>query len=82
MLTQLVPEDLRNKKIPCRYMPLSEQGETIGSFYRGRHARRTGSRRSAMAETTIARLERENRESGKASEHADVHVRAAFLTGR
>ena len=33
-LTQLVPENLRDKKTPCRYIPLNEKGETIDSFYR------------------------------------------------
>jgi hypothetical protein len=33
-LMQLVPENLRDKKIPCRYIPLNENGETIDSFYR------------------------------------------------
>ncbi len=31
---QLVPEDLRSKKIPCRYIPLDEQGQTVDYFYR------------------------------------------------
>ena len=34
ILMQLVPGDLRTKKIPCRYIPLSERGETVDSFYR------------------------------------------------
>src|SRR5258708_7082312 len=33
VLMQLVPEDLRSKKIPCRYIPLDEQGQTVDSFY-------------------------------------------------
>ncbi len=34
VLNQLVPTDLRRRNIPCRYIPLNEQGETIDSFYR------------------------------------------------
>jgi len=34
VLMQLVPEVLRSKKIPCRYIPLDEQGQTVDSFYR------------------------------------------------
>ena len=33
-LAQLVPEESAKKKIPCRYIPLNERGETIDSFYR------------------------------------------------
>ena len=29
VLKQLIPEDARGKKIPCRYIPLDERGETI-----------------------------------------------------
>ena len=82
LLTQLVPEDLRSKKIPCRYIPLSEHGETIDSFYR------TGTQEElevAVAQwlrATIARLERERAEGLSGSEHPEVHVRARFVTGR
>src|SRR5689334_19383077 len=61
-LMQLVPEALRQQKIPCRFIPLSEHGETIESFYR------TGTKEElegAVADwlrSTIARLERENKE--------------------
>jgi hypothetical protein len=30
---QLIPEDFRDRNIPCRYIPLNESGETIESFY-------------------------------------------------
>ena len=82
ILMQLVPEDLRSKKIPCRYIPLSENGQTIDSFYR------TGTQEELQAavaqwlKTTIARLEREKSEGLRGSEHPEVHVRARFVTGR
>lgn len=34
LLFELVPNDRRNQKFPCRFIPLNEQGETIDSFYR------------------------------------------------
>jgi hypothetical protein len=34
VLMQLVPQEKRDRKIPCRYIPLNELGETIDSFYR------------------------------------------------
>jgi hypothetical protein len=82
VLMQLVPEDLRSKKIPCRYIPLSECGETVDSFYR------TGTQEelevvvAQWLRTTIARLEREKAERLRGSEQPAVHVRARFTTGR
>lgn len=81
-LMQLVPEDLRAKKIPCRFIAVSERGETVDFFYR------TGTQEELEAavrqwlSTTIARLEREKVETLRASEHPEVHVRAKFVTGR
>src|SRR6516162_10891305 len=34
VLTQLVPENARLHKVPCRYIPLNAKGETVDSFYR------------------------------------------------
>lgn len=82
ILMQLVPEDSRSKKIPCRYIPLTEQGETIESFYR------TGTQEELEAavrqwlETMITQLEREKAEGLKASDSPEVDVRARFVTGR
>jgi hypothetical protein len=78
MLMQLTPEDRRDKKIPCRYIPLSENGETIDSFYR------TGTQEELLVavarwlKSTIARLEREKVETIRDSEHPEIHVRARF----
>jgi hypothetical protein len=33
-LMQLVPPPFRDEKVPCRYIPLNEQSETIQSLYR------------------------------------------------
>lgn len=82
ILLQLVPEDSRSRKIPCRYIPLTEQGETIDSFYQ------TGTQEELEAavrqwlRTTIQRLEREKADGLRASEHPEVHVLARFVTGR
>lgn len=59
ILMQFVPEDSRSKKIPCRYIPLTEAGETIESFYN------TGTQKELEAAvrqwlgTTVDRLEGE-----------------------
>ena len=82
LLTQLVPEDLRSKKIPCRYIPLSEHGETIDSFYRTGTQEELEAAVAQWLKTTIARLEQKKSEGLRASEHPEVHVRARFVTGR
>ena len=33
VLIQLVPAQFRDEKVPCRYIPLNEQSETIQSLY-------------------------------------------------
>jgi hypothetical protein len=82
LLMQLVPEDLRSDKIPCRYIPLSEHGETIDSFYRTGTQEELEAAVGQWLKTTIARLEREKAEGLRGSEHPEVHVRARFVTGR
>ena len=50
VLMQLIPEEQRDKKIPCRYIPVNERGETIDSFYRTGTQEELEIPRSAMAE--------------------------------
>jgi hypothetical protein len=52
LLTQLVPPALRNQNVPCRFIPLNDQGETIDSLYR------TGTQQE-MEEALIEWLRRE-----------------------
>src|SRR5271165_4343907 len=59
VLMQLIPTDLREKKIACRYLPLSEGGETIDSFYSTGTQEELEARVSLWLKTTIARLEQE-----------------------
>src|SRR5579864_6886374 len=77
-LMQLIPEDQRDKKIPCRYIPLTKDGETIDSFY---HTGTQEELETAVWEwlkNTISTLEREEAKSTSASELREVHVRAKF----
>jgi hypothetical protein len=37
VLFQLVPPEFRGKQIPCRYIPLNAEGETLDSLYRYSH---------------------------------------------
>ena len=81
-LIQLIPEGLRDKKVPWRYIPLSEQGETIDSFYRAGTQQELEAAVGQWLKTTIARLEREKQERLRASENPELHVGAKFVAGR
>ena len=78
VLTQLVPEDTQ-QKIPCRYIPLNDQGETIDSFCRSGTQEELESALGPWLKATIERLEKQKAKSQVASEHVEIHVRA---TGR
>ena len=34
LLKQLVPPELREQDVPCRFIPLNDQGQTVDSLYR------------------------------------------------
>lgn len=57
-LMQFVPENLRDKKIPCRFIALTEQGETIDFFYRTGTQEELEAALGRWLKTAIARLER------------------------
>ena len=74
VLNQLVPTDMRRRSIPCRYIPLNEQGETIDSYYRcGTREELESALRSWLC-TTIQRLEKA--ETTEESAGTEIHVRA------
>jgi len=52
LLTQLVPPDLRQQDVPCRFIPLNDKGQTVDSLYR------TGTHEE-MVETLMDWLRRE-----------------------
>lgn len=81
VLMQLVPVELQDKKIPCRHIPLSAEGETIDFFYRTGTQQEMETAVARWLKCTIARLEREKSDALKRSEHPEVHVRAKFVTG-
>jgi len=59
ILMQLVPADKRDRKFPCRYIPLNERGETIDSFYRSGTPEDLERTLRQWLVTTIAHLEQE-----------------------
>ena len=81
-LMQLVPAHSEEKKFPCRYIALNEQGDTLDSLYRTGTQEEIESGFSLWLKKTIARLGRACVESVRASERPEVHVRARFAPGR
>jgi hypothetical protein len=75
VLMELVPEELAKKEIPCRYIPLNEQGETIDSFYRCGTAEELEAALGPWLRQTIQRLEQEKRNSSAAGGIPEVHIR-------
>jgi len=75
-LMQLVPEDVQRKKFPCRYIPLNERGETIDSFYRFGTREELEPEVRRWLKATIERIEKQRAKGERASEPAEIHVRA------
>jgi hypothetical protein len=80
VLAEFVPEGVGKKRIPCRYIPLDERGETIDSFYR------TGTQEELEAavvkwlKATIDRLAQKNAPALSSEELSVVHVKAKFVS--
>jgi hypothetical protein len=79
ILTQLVPEDMQQKKIPCRYILLNDRRETIDSFYRSGTQEELESEVGRWLKATIDRLEIQKARSRVASEPTEIHVRARVV---
>jgi hypothetical protein len=62
VIWQLVPEAFRGENIACRYIPLSEDGATIDSFYRTGTQEELEIAVSQWLKNTIARLEQQKSE--------------------
>jgi len=61
ILTQFVAAKDRNKRAPCRYIPLNEQGETVSSLYRTGTQEELEEAVAGWLVATIDRLEEERR---------------------
>lgn len=77
-ILQLVPEDLRVQKIPCRHIPIASDGRTIDWFYRNGTQQELELVFSNWLKSTIASLEREQAERQHVSNSPEVHVKATF----
>ena len=53
----MVPEECREKKIPCRHIPLNVNGETVDSLYRTGTQEELEAALAIWLKSTIRRLE-------------------------
>lgn len=63
LLTDFVPREARNQDIPCHFIPLNTQGETVDSMERQAHQLEMEETVKNWLRSTIARLERERSET-------------------
>lgn len=82
IIIQLMPENLRIEKIPCRFIPLNERGDTLDSLYRTSTQEEIESVVGQWLKTRIARLERDTAENARASKHARVQTKAKRAADR
>jgi hypothetical protein len=82
LLMQFVPASLRNNKIPCRQIPLNEQGETIDSFYRFGTPDELEAALRGWLRVTIERLEKGRALPLDESGLPEIHVRAKAVCGQ
>jgi hypothetical protein len=61
MLLQLVPAESARRKIPCRFIPLNDGGETLDSFYRSATAQELETAFGGWLRSTIKKLETQKR---------------------
>jgi len=59
LLEQFVPEDRRSENVPCRFITLTEQGQTVDDFYRTGSQREMEEALAKWLRTQIEKLERE-----------------------
>lgn len=57
VLMQFVPAGKLREKVPCRHIPLNDQGETLLSLYRGATQQEIGETLTEWLERKIAKLE-------------------------
>lgn len=81
-LAPFLPAGLGAKRIPCRYIPLNEKGETIDFFYRTGTQEELDTAVAGWLKATILRLEQEEGEELLARDDDEIHVKAKFVSPR
>jgi hypothetical protein len=69
LLHQLVPSEVRERPVPCRYIPLNAQGETVDSLYRSGTQQETEAALANWLRREIQRLESERTPEGEIERH-------------
>jgi hypothetical protein len=59
LLMQFVPENMREQRVPCRFIPLTEHGETVDHFYRAGTQEELEQALASWLRAQIARIEQE-----------------------
>jgi hypothetical protein len=76
VMMQIIPPERRKKNIPCRYIPLNEQGETIDSFYRFGTRDELEAALRRWLRSTIERLEQSGHTRADKTDEIEIHVKA------
>jgi len=67
VLMRFVPAELRGKRVPCRHIPLNEQGETVELLYKCGTQEELERAVQHWLQTTIQSLEGENKRNQEAA---------------
>jgi hypothetical protein len=67
LLMQLVPPEFREQDVPCRFIPLSDKGQTVDSLYRTGTQREMEEALRGWLHREIRRIEGERRQAAPAS---------------
>jgi len=59
LLMQFVPDNMREQRVPCRFIPLTEHGETVDHYYRAGTQVEMEQALGAWLRAQIARIEQE-----------------------
>jgi hypothetical protein len=65
LLAQFVPEEQRSETVPCRFIPLTQDGQTVEDLYRTGNQVEMEQALAAWLRAQIDRIERERARSAK-----------------
>jgi hypothetical protein len=77
-LIGFVPEEQRENRVPCRYIPLNKLGETVDSLYRKGSQKELEATVVAWLKATIQTLQRETEEASQ--ETPTIHVKGKVVS--
>ena len=77
-IVQFVPERLRTRRVPCRYISIGEQGRTIESYYRSGTQDELEMALADWLKKTIAGLEEKTAAARNVESVPEIHVQGHF----